>query len=159
MNSTASNNGLINKFDEFMQSNNMRKTPERFAILEYIAKTRGHFTIEMVLQHIETSGFHVSRATVYNTINLLVNAGMLHCHNIEGIAMQYELATVAPHFHLVCTSCGKIKEVHDNNFIAFMNTRKYNAFTPQRYSLYAYGTCSTCARKKKRINRKTNKIQ
>lgn len=154
MNNVVSNNDLINKFVEFLKSKKKRKTPERFAILEYIAATRGHFTLEMVQQHVESSGFHVSQATIYNTLNLLVDARMLQCHNIEGLATQFELASHAPHFHLVCTSCGKLKEVRDNHFIAFMNTRKFTAFTPQHYSLYAYGTCSTCARKKKRDTKK-----
>lgn len=157
MNSYSSNNELKEQFVTFLKSKNMRKTPERIALLEYIVATQGHFTLEMLQRHVEENGFHVSRATVYNTVNLLVAAKFLHKHDIDGIPIQFELATKLPHFHLICTSCGKLKEVSDNHFIAFMNTRKYAAFTPQYYSLYAFGTCSTCARKMKRTAEESNR--
>lgn len=150
MNTTNGASELMNRFIEFLKSKKLRKTPERFALLEYIATTSGHFTLENMQEQVEQSGFHVSRATLYNTVNLLVEARMLRRHDIEGLPVQYELASLPPHSHLICTTCHKLKEVRDNHFIAFMNTRKYNAFNTQYYSHYVFGTCSTCARKRKR---------
>lgn len=150
MNSNNGNSELLNQFVEYLKSRKLRKTPERFALLEYIAGVQGHFTLKMMQEHVEAIGFHVSRATVYNTVNLLVEAHMLRRHDIEGLPVQYELASTPPHSHLVCTSCHKLKEVRDKYYIAFMNTRKYNAFTTHYYSHYVFGTCSTCARKRKR---------
>ena len=92
----------------------------------------------------------MSRATLYNTIHLLVEAQLVRRHVFDGLQVQYEKAGNTPHSHLICTSCGKLKEVRDPNFIAFMNARKFTAFTTDYYSLYVYGTCSTCARKHKR---------
>ncbi len=150
MNTASGSPELIDKFVEFLKSKKLRKTPERFALLEYIATVPGHFTLDMMQQHADESGFHVSRATIYNTVNLLVEARMLRRHDIEGLPTQYELASTPPHSHLICTTCHKLKEVRDKYFIAFMNTRKYNAFNTQYYSHYVFGTCSTCARKRKR---------
>lgn len=134
----------------------MRKTPERFAILDRIIDIKGHFTIESLMLEMENSKFIVSRATLYNTIDLLLEAQLIRRHSIDGMPTQYELANTPPHTHLICTVCGKLKEVRDNNFIMFMNTRKYTAFTSRYFSLYVYGTCSTCARKRKRkqLNKK-----
>lgn len=152
MNTTTGACELIDKFDEFLKSKKLRKTPERLALLEYIASAPGHFTLDMMQQQVEASGFHVSRATLYNTVNLMVEGRFLTRHDIEGLPVQYELALLPPHSHLICTTCHKLKEVRDNHFVAFMNTRKYTAFTTEYYSLYVYGTCSTCARKKKKNN-------
>lgn len=138
------------KFALFLESKKLRKTPERFAIVKHVLAFPGHFTIEMLLKSIEGDTFYVSRATVYNTVSLMVEARMLRRHDIEGLPVQYEQADVPVHSHLVCTTCGKLKEVRDKYFVAFMNTRKYNAFNTSYYSHYVYGTCSTCARKIKK---------
>ena len=140
----------VKQFDRFLDEKQMRKTPERFAILKYILDFQSHFTIEQLMQAMEQDSYHVSRATLYNTLQLLVEARLVRRHVFEGIQVQYEKAGNTPHSHLICTKCGKVKEVRDANFIAFMNARKFTAFTADYYSLYVYGTCSTCARKLKK---------
>ena len=151
-----SNNPVVRKFNEYLDSHNLRRTAERYAILIRIMNISGHFTIEELQQLIEGDGFRVSRSTVYNTVELLMEAKMLRRHVFEGMQAQYERIT-QPHSHLICTTCGKVKEVRDNNFAAFMNARRFNAFNIDHYSLYVYGTCSTCARKLKRT-RQTDKV-
>ena len=145
----ARNSPVVRKFNEFLDSRGMRRTTERYAILNRIMSINGHFTIEELQQLIEGDGFRVSRSTVYNTVELLMEAKMLRRHVFEGMQAQYERITL-PHIHLICTICGKVKEVKDTNFAAFMNARRFNAFNTDHYSLYVYGTCSTCARKLKR---------
>ena len=144
-----SNNPVVRKFNDYLDAHGLRRTTERYAILNRIMGINGHFTIEELQQMIESDGFHVSRSTVYNTVELLMDAKMLRRHVFEGMQAQYERITL-PHTHLICTNCGKVKEVRDPNFAAFMNARRFNAFNADHYSLYVYGTCSTCARKLKR---------
>ena len=142
----GSDNPVVRKFSEYLDAHGMRKTTERYAILQRILDINGHFTIDELQQMIDNEGFRVSRSTVYNTVELLMDAKMLRRHVFEGMQAQYERITL-PHTHLICTSCGKVKEVRDPNFAAFMNARRFNAFNTDHYSLYVYGTCSTCARK------------
>ena len=144
-----SNNPVVRKLSDYLDEHGMRKTTERYAILYRIMNINGHFTIEELQRMIDEDGFGVSRSTVYNTIELLIEAKMLRRHVFEGMQAQYERITL-PHTHLICTTCGKVKEVKDTNFAAFMNARRFNAFNTDHYSLYVYGTCSTCARKLKR---------
>lgn len=150
MSELINRDAYIKKFDRFLDEKKMRKTPERFAILKRILSFQSHFTIEALMQSMEEDSFHVSRATLYNTIQLLVEAQLVRRHVFEGLQVQYEKAGTTPHSHLICTHCGKVKEVRDANFIAYMNARKFTAFTTDFYSLYVYGTCSTCARKMKK---------
>lgn len=162
-NEIAANAAVIKKFTDFLNSRQMRKTPERFAILECILSQNSHFTIENLQHLMEASPYRVSRATLYNTIELLAECGIIRRHVFEDMQPQYERVTVMPHSHLICTECGKVKEVRDNEFIAFMNARKkYTAFTMSHYSLYVYGTCNTCARKLKReamIKKRNKQLQ
>lgn len=144
-----SNNPVVRKFNDYLDAHGMRRTTERYAILRRIMDINGHFTVEELQQMIIDDGFRVSRSTVYNTVELLIDAKMLRRHVFEGMQAQYERITL-PHTHLICTTCGRIKEVRDTNFAAFMNARRFNAFNTDHYSLYVYGTCSTCARKSKR---------
>jgi Fur family ferric uptake transcriptional regulator len=148
-------NPVVRKFSDYLDQHGMRKTTERYAILNRIMGINGHFTIEELQQIIEEDGFRVSRSTVYNTVELLMDAKMLRRHVFEGMQAQYERITL-PHTHLICTTCGKVKEVKDPNFAASMNARRFNAFNTDHYSLYVYGTCSTCARKAKRLKNENN---
>lgn len=145
----ASNNPVVRKFNDYLDSHGLRRTTERYAILQRIMDINGHFTIEELQQLLDCDGFRVSRLTVYNTVELLLEAEMLRRHVFEGMQAQYERITL-PHTHLICTSCGKVKEVRDTNFAAFMNAKRFNAFNADHYCLYVYGTCSTCARKQRR---------
>ena len=149
-----SNNPVVRKFSEYLDAHALRRTTERYAILNRIMNINGHFTVEELQQLLDIDGFRVSRSTVYNTIELLIEAKLLRRHVFEGMQAQYERITL-PHTHLICTSCGKIKEVRDPNLAAFMNARRFNAFNTDHYSLYVYGTCSTCARKLKRNRQAT----
>ena len=144
-----SNNPVVRKFSEYLDAHEMRKTTERYAILRRVMDINGHFTIEDLQKMVDSDGYRVSRSTVYNTVELLMDAKILRRHVFEGMQAQYERITL-PHTHLICTTCGKVKEVRDTNFAAFMNARRFNAFNTDHYSLYVYGTCSTCARKSKR---------
>lgn len=145
----ASNNPVVRKFNEYLDARGMRKTMERYVILKRIMDISGHFTVEELQQMIDGDGFRVSRSTLYNTVELLIEAKLLRRHVFEGMQAQYERITL-PHNHLICTTCGRVKEVRDPNFAAFMNAKRFNAFNTDHYSLYVYGTCSTCARKLKR---------
>lgn len=144
----------IKKFIAFLEQNNLRKTPERLTILNCVLKINSLFTVERLQMMIDASDYHISRATLYNTIELLGKCGIIRRHVFEGLPPQYERITSSQRNYVICMNCGKIKDVRDNDFIAFMNAhKKITAFTMSHYSLYIYGTCNACARKLKRNNK------
>lgn len=160
VNDQYSNAVITKKFIEFLEKYNLRKTPERLAILDCILKTGGLFTVDDLYNQMTATNFRVSRATLYNTIELLSQCEIVRRHVFEGMQPQYERVTVIPYNYLICKHCGKIKVVRDNDFVAFMNAhKKIKAFTMSHYSLYIYGICNTCARKRKRnaANKSTSK--
>ena len=137
-------------FTEFLEKKSLRRTPERMAVLDCILTINKHFTVEDLKQLMDDGPYRVSRATLYNTIELLLECEVLRKNIFDGLTPQYEIRTAIPHSHLVCTCCGKVKEVKDNTLTAFMNARKYTAFNTSYYKIVIYGTCSTCMRRLKR---------
>ncbi len=142
-------------FTEYLTRKGHRKTPERYAILDLICSINGHFDVDLLYKSLESANFHVSRATLYNTIELLVDSRLLVRHQFGIQGVQYECADRAcTHFHLVCTHCGKIQEQKDQAFNAMVLTKKLTKFTPEYYSLYIFGLCSKCKYALKRKEQK-----
>jgi len=146
-------------FTEYLSINGHRKTPERFAILDTIYSIDGHFNIDMLYQKLaEQEKFRVSRATLYNTIILLMDAQLVMKHQF-GNSSQYEkLYNSGMHLHLICTQCGKVTEFQDDALRAAIQDTKFTRFTLSHYSLYVYGLCSKCERAQKRKRKLNNNI-
>lgn len=138
---------------EYLQKNGHRKTPERYAILDMIYSIKGHFDIDTLYHSMEDEGnFRVSRATLYNTIILLMEANLIIKHQF-GSSSQYERAYKnGTHHHMICTVCGKVTEFEDEKLKQAIVETKLKKFTASHYSLYIYGLCSKCswARKRKK---------
>ncbi len=101
-------------FTNYMETNNLRKTPERFAILEEIYKRTDHFDAEVLFIHMKTQQYRVSRATVYNTLELLVACDLITKHQFGKNVTQYEKSYgYKQHDHLICVDCGKVLEFCD----------------------------------------------
>ncbi len=139
------------KLTQYLEAKKCRKTPERYAILEMIYTTNEHFDVESLYEMMTKSDYRVSRATVYNTIDLLTDAGLVRKHQFGRHPAQYEkVYNMANHHHLICTRCGKIKEVKDAKLSEALSQRKFARFTTAYYALYVYGVCSSCLREERR---------
>jgi Fur family ferric uptake transcriptional regulator len=136
-------------FTEFLRKNKQRKTPERYAILERIYKHDGHFNAEWLYKEMQNE-YRVSLATVYNTLELLLNSNLIIKHQFGQQEAQYEKAFADKiHHHLVCTDCGKVREFSDKRIRTTIQTRRFAYFEVSNYSLYVYGICSKCKQKRK----------
>jgi Fur family transcriptional regulator, ferric uptake regulator len=128
---------------------NLRSTPERFAILDAVLQTQGHFDAEDLYYRLMTGGTKVSRATVYNTLVLLQQCGLISKYRFAEKSIRYEKAFGRPtHHHLVCLSCGDILEfVHDRLERLQDDICAEKGFSPQSSSLQIFGRCAKCKKK------------
>lgn len=132
-------------FTEYLTAKGRRKTPERYAILDTIYTIDGHFGIDTLYQRMmDQKKFRVSRATLYNTIILLIDARLVIKHQF-GNSSQYERSyNRETHHHQICTQCGKVSEFQDTTLQQVIEQSKLKRFKLSHYSLYVYGLCSRC---------------
>ncbi len=138
-------------FTEYLQLHGHRKTPERYAILDAIYSYDSHFDMETLYTRMaDEKKFRVSRATLYNTILLLLDAHLVVKHQF-GSSTQYERCYLShTHHHKICTQCGKVEEVQDDALRELIEQSKLKQFVLSHYSLYLYGLCAKCNRANKR---------
>ena len=100
------------RLEDFLAAGGHRKTPERFAVLAEIYTQGGHFDVDNLLERMKAQGAKVSRATLYNTIELFIEAGLVRRHRF-GEQSQYEPGYPArQHDHIILDN-GEVLEFCD----------------------------------------------
>jgi Fur family ferric uptake transcriptional regulator len=135
---------ILERFNSFVKRRALRRTTQRDAIVRIIFAKDEHFTAEELFDRIHRTDSQASRATVYRTISLLVESGLLREIDLGGEEKTYDpnFLDKPSHNHLVCIDCGKVVEFEDSH-IDLLNdciTRRLG-FRPMRQSIHIEAGC------------------
>jgi len=131
------------QFSKHLEREGLRKTSERFTILEEIYKRTDHFDAEALYIHMKTKNYRVSRATVYNTLELLAHCDLIKKHQFGKNLTQYEKSFgFKQHDHLICEDCGRVFEFCDPRIQQIKDIMgDVLKFSVTDHSLNLYGKC------------------
>jgi Fur family ferric uptake transcriptional regulator len=139
----------ISRFQGFLQTQGLKLTSERSALVREIFASHYHFEADELLFKMKEKSVKISRATIYRTLELLVKSGMVRRVQLGEDHYHYEHVTANSHHdHLICTTCGGVIEFHDPALEARqLEICLRKKFTPTFHNLQILGVCDHCKRK------------
>ena len=135
-----------NNVETSLREAEMRLTPQRFAVLEYLTRAPGHPTADQIAAEINRRFPRASRATVYNTLGALRAAGLVREVLLDGEATRYE-SNIEPHHHFVCRACGRLEDVPPDAFDATARVELEGGHEVEAVEVVLRGLCGACKRK------------
>jgi Fur family transcriptional regulator, ferric uptake regulator len=138
---------LIIGFKRLLKENNLKYTHQRELILKALYENEGHFTPEDIYNIIkrENSKIAIGIATVYRTLGLLEESGMVDSLSFDSKGKKYELGLKKHHDHLVCTQCGRLIEFYDETIEKRQEEiAKEYGFKMLAHAMRIDGICNQC---------------
>ena len=128
--------------DKALAGAGLRRTPQRIAVLDYLLRHPVHATVEELWPALNKRHTLASRATVYNTLHSLVEAGLVREFKLDGNAARYD-AFLHPHHHFVCDRCGVVEDL-DWFDIPPLSRSRAGLRRIRSYELIVRGECIKC---------------
>jgi Fe2+ or Zn2+ uptake regulation protein len=135
--------------DEHLRASGLRRTAQRYSVLEYLASKHVHATADEIYVALNRKFPLVSRATVYNTLRDLTRAGLVRELASEGKAALFD-ANLHPHHHFICDQCGTFEDIEWFDIPDHMRRDVAGKRSVRSYEITFHGTCGHCSGKPKK---------
>ncbi|MBO7155512.1 MAG: transcriptional repressor [Campylobacter sp.] len=142
---------LLERFKRVLRDNGLKYTKQREVLLQTLYNNSEHFTPEQLYLHIKERhpGLNVGIATVYRSLNLLEESGMVTSISFGAQGKKFELANKPHHDHMICRQCGVIVEFEDQIIEKRqLAIAKEHGFKLTGHIMQLYGVCSECNKQK-----------
>ncbi|HXX79324.1 MAG TPA: transcriptional repressor [Ktedonobacteraceae bacterium] len=138
----------VNASNEMLRKRGYRLTPQRFMILSVIQEAEEHLTIDQIAERVQKRNPYVSLSTIYRTLELLRELGLVRENHLSGEQPYYEAAEGKDHHHLVCRNCRTIIHL-DHKLLGTLNEQlqEQYQFHNVTLDLVAAGYCESCWKK------------
>ncbi|MGB0387733.1 MAG: Fur family transcriptional regulator [Ardenticatenaceae bacterium] len=142
------NNNIKKRMDQMvlmLQKNGFRITPPRKAVLQVMAEGHQHLSHGEILEQARQKYPNIGRATVYRTVELLLQIGLIHATYLGDANQRFIVPMAGHHHHLVCNNCGDVTDLDECHFghALFAITRQ-TGFKIDSHLVELYGTCTSC---------------
>ncbi|MEI6813337.1 MAG: Fur family transcriptional regulator [bacterium] len=142
----AADDAVVDRFTSWLRDRGLPVTAQRVAIAEVLFNADRHLSAEEVAAELNGRGNKVGTATVYRTIDVLLESGLVVERDFGEGFRRFETARDVPqHEHLVCTGCGRVEEFRDDRIERIAGELAASrGFTRERHRLVIYGLCRSC---------------
>ena len=133
-------------YDEELRKNGYRLTPQRIMVLEAVEHANGHISTEEIHDQIIQKYPHVNISTVYRTLELLTELGLVTATNMGDGTLRFHIRRKGQHHHLVCNACGKVFDIGHEELQNLKNSLLANyGFAADLKHIAFFGKCMDCA--------------
>lgn len=142
----VSGSSQLNSLIAKLEAGGRRVTPQRVAVCELLLQHEGHPTAGEIWRLVQQHHPAISQATVYNTLAALTQLGLAQALDIAGDEHTHYDLCAEPHVNVVCTSCGRIADVHTDTLEALLGlvANRSGYQIEARHGVIVYGLCEKC---------------
>ena len=135
----------VDSSNDLLHKRGYRLTPQRYLVLSVIQEANGHISLEQIAERVQALNPRVSLSTIYRTLELLNELGLIHENHLPGEPLHYEMPQGNNHHHLVCKKCKTMIHL-DDALLGDLPERmqKQYRFHNLSLGLLAAGYCDSC---------------
>jgi Fur family ferric uptake transcriptional regulator len=140
---------LLERFRHYLRDHRQPLTRQRDRVAEVVLTSDDHLSAEQIRRRLKEAGDSVGLATIYRTLDLLVQSGLVRAHDFgQGYRRFEPMPAQTHHDHLICVRCGKVEEfAHDRLERMLPIIADEYGFQPERHRVEIYGVCRDCQRR------------
>jgi len=137
---------LVDRFRRYLRDRRLPVTRQRVLVAEVLLESRDHPSVEVLRRRLVERGEHVGLATLYRTVDALVQSGLVREHDFGEGFKRYEPAEeTSEHAHLVCRRCGGVVEFSNDRLERMLRmTADEQHFHYERHRVEIHGVCAAC---------------